>query len=85
MSARERFQTQGKLLPCPNPARRFRLGRLIVQCQLAKDGWCVLDDRGVLHNYGLHLGSIETVDGLKGWKLVVWKFSLLFGMSINNR
>lgn len=79
MSVRAQFQAQGKLAPCPNPARRFRLGRLLVQWQRAKDGWCVLDDAGVLHNYGLHLGSIETVDGLKGWKLVVWKFSLFLG------
>lgn len=79
MSARAQFQAQGKLVPCPNPVRRFRLGRLIGHFQWAKDKWCVLDEVGVLHTYWLHLGSIETVDGLKGWNLVVWKFALLLG------
>ena len=83
MSAREQFQAQGKLVPCPNPVRSFRLGRLIWRFQWAKNKWCVLDEVGLLHSYWLHLGSIETVDGVKGWKLVVWKFSLLFGRLIN--
>lgn len=79
MSARAQFQAQGKLFPCPNPVRSFRFGRLIGHFQWAKDQWSVLDDAGVLHTYGLHLGRIETVDGRKGWQLVAWRFSLLLG------
>lgn len=84
MSIREQFEARGELGPSSNPPHRFRVGRLLVQWQVAKDCWAVLDDKGVLHNYWLHLGSLETIDGLKGWKLVLWRFALLLGWKGEN-
>lgn len=81
MSAREEFEKQGKLYPCPNPSHPFRVGRLIGQWRWAKDCWSTLSESGTLHNHFLVIDSVDTVDGLKAYQLVIWKFSLMVGVA----
>lgn len=81
MTAREEFERQGKLYPCPNPAHHFRFWRVIGQWRWAQDKWSTLTDSGTLQNDVMRIGSMETTDGLKGYCVVLWKFSLMFGIA----
>ena len=80
MTAREEFQRQGKLFPCPHKERAFSLGRVFGQWQWAKEGWSTLTDAGVLQNDFARIGTVETVNGAKAYAIVVWRFSLVFAV-----
>jgi hypothetical protein len=81
MTARQQFEQQGKLYPCPNKEHRFKLWRVVGQWQWAQDRWSTLTDAGVLQNDFLRIGAIETTDGIKAYSVVVWKLSLMFGFA----
>ena len=83
INTRERFRAKGDLWPCPNKAHDFKIGKLIGQWQWAADCWSdvtegVDGEAGKLVNYGLFIGTITSIEDRVAYKIVVWKFRLIF-------
>lgn len=79
--ARAHFRAKGALTDCPNPRHAFRIGRLMGYWRWARDSWELLAADGELHRFSLHLGSVETTDGIRARLLIVGKLYVIFGMA----
>lgn len=76
--ARAAFVKAGRLTQCPNPPHDFTVGRLMGSWRWGADNcWSSLSDDGHLTNYGLHLGTVETPDGLKAFRFMLGRFSFI--------
>jgi hypothetical protein len=78
-AARKAFEAKGMLYQCPNKPHDFQVGRLVGTWSWAKDCWSTLTASGHLQNNFLLIGTTHHVDGMRIYKVIVWKFSLMFG------
>jgi len=77
---RQEWKDQGKLFLCPNKSHNFTIGKLVAQVTWASDCWSDVTATGTMNNYGLCICSINNLSGTKGWKVIIWKLSILFGV-----
>lgn len=81
MTPREHFESIGRLYKCPNPSHDFELGRVIGTWHWASECWSDLTERGTLVTHLFDVGTIESVSGGKGVRIVIWRFMLLVGIA----
>ena len=77
---RQAWKDKGELDPCPNPPHYFKIGRLIGQWQWAADCWSTVTASGTMHNYGLCVCTVNTLDGYKALQIIVGKLSVMLGV-----
>lgn len=77
---KRQWQERGDLFDCPNPPHEFSIGPLIGQWRWASSCWSSISVTGTMANYGLCLCTINTLDGHRAYKLVIWRLSVIFGM-----
>lgn len=80
LEAREEWKARGKLYSCPNPTHDFEVGRLMGQWTMADDCWSTVTGDGNLRNDFFKIGTVHTLDGYKGYQLILWKFNIIFGV-----
>lgn len=80
MDYRQAWKKQGGLTDCPNPAHQFKIGRLIGQWRWAADCWSTVTADGHMHNYGLCVCTVNTLDGYRVFKIIVGKLSVMLGV-----
>lgn len=68
---RQLWRERGDLFDCPNPPHSFSVGPMIGQWRWADTCWSSISVNGEMSNYGLCLCTVNTLDGLKGYKLVI--------------
>lgn len=78
MSYRDKWREVGELFDCPNPAHEFKFGRVVGYWQWAKSCWSNVSEVGTMTNYGLCLCTLNSLDGIKAYKVVVWRLSIIF-------
>jgi len=76
---RQQWKDRGKLYPCANRVHEFKIGRLIGEWQWAQDCWSEVSANGSMHNYALGIYSVNWLSGLRAWKVIIWKLSIIFG------
>ena len=74
----QQWKDRGKLYPCPLPAYSFKIGRLNGEWRRAQNCWSEVSAAGIMHNYALGVYSVNTLTGLKAWKVIIWKLSMIF-------
>lgn len=79
-SPRQQWRDKGKLYPCPNKPNEFKFWRLVGEWQWASDCWSEVSITGNMHNFGLAVYSIETLSVIKAWRMIVWKFAVIFSL-----
>ena len=79
--ARVLWKAKGKLYPCPNPTHDFQIGRLMGQWTWAKDSWSEVNSNGNLQTNFIRIGYLETLEGLKGYNMILWKLNIIFGFT----
>lgn len=78
MSFRDKWRERGALYDCPNPPHAFKIGRWVGEWRWASDCWSSVSETGVMSNYGLCLCTLNTLDGITAYKLVIWRLSVMF-------
>lgn len=78
---RKAWKERGELYPCPNPSHPFQIGRLMGQWQWANDCWSSVSATGVMSNYGLCFCTLNTLNGVKVYKIIVWRLSVLLAFA----
>lgn len=78
---RQLWKDRGELFDCPNPPHTFSLGSLIGQWRWAASSWSSVNVNGDMSNYGLCLCTINTLDGLRAYKLVIWRLSIIVALA----
>lgn len=81
MTPREHFEKTGKLNSRLRKGLSFRLRSMMGNVGFSSDarGWSSLGENGVLMNHWLHVGSAESVEGLKIYEFVFWRLYVIFG------
>jgi len=79
-SFKEQWRAKGEMTNSPNSPHEFQIGRLLVQWQFAKDSWASVNEEGILYEYIFLFCRVKTLSGVCARKLVVGRFSLLFGL-----
>jgi|ERR1035437_2227226 hypothetical protein len=82
-NTRERFRAKGDLWNCTNPAHDFQLGKLMGQWQWANECWSEITEgldgkEGKMLNFGLCLGKVIGIDDRYFYKIIIWRFRLIF-------